>query len=58
MEASEQLFHKVVHQAVDGYNEGVQVHGVRLRLVVWSPLIVGETVDPGQKNLHTGSASF
>lgn len=45
----ERLFHQIVYKAVDGYNKGVQVHDSPPSIRVWSPLMVGEPVDPGQR---------
>ena len=46
------LVHSLVHEAVGGYDEGVQVHGARLRLAVWSPSMVDEPVGLDQKPAH------
>jgi hypothetical protein len=54
--AFEHLLHQLVDETVDGYNEGVQVHGLLPSIGIRAPWMVEEFVGLDQKNLHTGLA--
>lgn len=54
---SQDLFDRFVHEALDGYNELVQVHGSPPSVGFRPPSMVEELVGLDQKNLHIGLTS-
>ena len=55
---SQDLFDRFVHEALDGYNELVQVHGSPPSVGFRPPSMVEELVGLDQKNLHIGLTSY